>query len=151
MIEAPRIRAGDQVAFGVDRQRAHVRLLGPVEHAAFTVRRDAVNLALVAGGDEEIALMVEHHGPDVFRLGLVEDGRLAIAVDAIDAPVGRSRGVYAVARIHGQRVNLQRVQVRYELAFAVGPDAVELRARAAGPQVALRIARQRPQVTAVGS
>ena len=94
--------AGDQVAFPVDGQRAHVGLVAFEEDGAFAVGRDFVDFALVAGGDEQIAGFVEDHRPDVLLLRIVEDGAFAGRIDAIDLAVGRGGGVDSVLRIYGK-------------------------------------------------
>ena len=106
-----------------------------------------MNLALIAGGDEQVAFAVEGHGPDVLWLGIVEDLRLAVAGDAVDLAVGRSGGIDPIFGIDRDGVDLQAVEFGQHFAFAVGRNAEELGAgAAAGVQVAFGIVRQRPQI-----
>ena len=70
--QAAGIGARDQVVVRIDGERAHVRFLGAVEHGAGAVRGHAMDLALVAGGDEQIAIARKRQRPDVFRVRIVE-------------------------------------------------------------------------------
>ena len=55
--------------------------------------RDAMNLALIAGGDEQVAFAIERHGPDVFLVRIVEQLRLAVGADFVNLAVGIGGGV----------------------------------------------------------
>ena len=67
--QAAGVGADDQVAVRVDGQRARVGFFGLEKHAARAGWRHAMDLALIAGGDEQVAGAGKCQRPDVFRLG----------------------------------------------------------------------------------
>jgi hypothetical protein len=60
-----------------------------VEEFALAVGRNGEDLSFIASGDEERAVGSKGEIPDVFGLGIEEDGLFASGGDAIDLAVGR--------------------------------------------------------------
>src|SRR5207237_2099391 len=79
--QAAGLSAQDQIVFVVDRNRARVRLFGPEEHLTLTVRRDTMDLTLIASSYEQVAFAIENHSPDIFGLRIVHHFKLPVSAD----------------------------------------------------------------------
>jgi hypothetical protein len=69
---ARRLCAREQIAGLVDRERDDVGGVGLVEQRALPIGRNAVDVALLAGGGEERAVGCGRERPDVFVVGVEE-------------------------------------------------------------------------------
>ncbi len=103
-----------------------MRLFGLEKDGPFAVARHAMNLALVARGDKEIALAVERHAPDIFLARIVEQPRLAVRRNFVNLSVGVGGGVNVIVRIHDDRVDLETFQFGKGTALARGIQYKEL-------------------------
>src|SRR4029450_8404298 len=72
--------------------------VGLVERHPCAVRCDLVDDPLVAGGSEQVALRVDRQRPDVLVFGAEKRRRGAVAVDLVDAAVGRRADVDPTVR-----------------------------------------------------
>src|SRR5438309_723372 len=61
---------GNEIASGIESQHADVGFVALEKHRAFAAAGNAENFAPIAGGNEELALRVQCHVPDVFGLGI---------------------------------------------------------------------------------
>ena len=117
------------------------------EHGPFAIRGYAVNFALVTRGDKEIAFAIEGQRPNVFCLRVVEDLGLAVRRDFVDFTIGGRAHKDTVFVIDRDGMNLDRLKFCECLLLPAGRNAKQLGARsAAGIEIALGIARQRPQI-----
>src|SRR4029077_18727779 len=57
--KATAVRAGNQVAFGIDREHANVRFVALEEHGVVTLGRYFENLAVIARRHKQVARVVE--------------------------------------------------------------------------------------------
>ena len=106
-----------------------------------------MDLALVAGGYQQVALAVEGQRPDVLGLRIVKDFRLAGWRYFVYFAVGGRGDEYLILAIDGDGVDFERVEFGQGLLFAGGRNAVELGARAAAcVQIAGGVLRQRPEI-----
>jgi hypothetical protein len=104
--EAAGFGADDHVSSCIKHQRAGMGLFGAVENGSLPVGGDLMDFAAVSGGDVEIALRAEGHGPDVLGLGVVKHFGLALG-DAEDFAVRGGGGVEAVLAVQRERLNLE--------------------------------------------
>ena len=107
-----------------------------------------VDLALIAGRDEQVACGIAHHRPDVLLFGVVEDFASCRSHrrdrSCRRAPSRHRRDPSNRSRWRGFRARRTR---RSSRALPFGANAEELGAgTAAGIEVAVRIARQRPEI-----
>ncbi len=126
-------------------------LLGLEEYRAGASGRDAMNLALIAGGDKQIAFARERHGPDIFLVRIVEQLWLAVGRDLVNLAVGIGGGVERATRVEHQRVDLEAIQLGESAALAVAIDREDLgrsasRAAAGGVERPLGVGRQGPEI-----
>ena len=131
----------------IERHRARVGLIGLEEDLAFAIRRDFMDLALVACSDVQVTSRIAKHRPDIFLFRVVKLSGLAVGADPVDLPVGRGRDVDLIFRIDGDGVDFERIELGDHFPFALRRYAKQLRARsAAGVQIAVESLRQRPQI-----
>src|SRR5579863_3479620 len=110
-----------------------------------------MNLAFVAGSNEQIAIAGERHGPNVFLVWIVEQFRLAVGAYLINLAVGIGGGVDLVFAVEHNGVDLQAIQLGEGPAFSCAIDDEDLGrtttgATARGVKVALRIDGESPQI-----
>jgi hypothetical protein len=124
-----------------------VRFFGLEKNGPFTIRGHAVDFAVVARGHKEIAFAVERQRPNVFCFGVVEDLEFAVRRDFVDFAIGGRAHKDAVLVIDRDGMNLDRLEFREGLFLSAGRNAKQLGAGSAtGIEIALGIARQRPQI-----
>ena len=114
----------------------------------FTFARgvDAIDDPVVSGGDEERALGVEGHAPNVVRRRIEEHRVAARGIDLVDLRVGGGRRVYVVVPVDGQGMHLDRAVFKEGALAPVGPETKNRRARpSGGEQISLRIVGERPE------
>ena len=102
----------------IKRQGADMRLLAFEEHRTFSIWRHAVNLALIARGDEKIASRIKGQCPNVFGFGIVIIFALAILRNSVDLAVWRGRDEHLIFFIDGNRVDLESLEFSERLFFA---------------------------------
>ena len=145
------IGARDEIALTVERQRTNMGFFALEEHGPFAIRGYAVNFALVTRGDKEIAFAIEGQRPNVFCLRVVEDLGLAVRRDFVDFTIGGRAHEDSVLVVDRNGMNLDRLKFRECLFLSTGRDAKQPCARsAAGIEIALGIACQRPQIRGRG-
>ncbi len=110
-----------------------------------------MNLARVAGGNEQIALAGERHGPDVFLMRIVEQVRFAVGADFVNLAVGIGGGVERAVSVEDQGVDLEPVELGEGPAFTVAVDGEDFGRSAAGTaaggvQRAFGIDREGPEI-----
>src|SRR5215471_4770279 len=72
-----RFGAGQEVASGIERQRANVGLFAGIKDLALAIRRDRENLSGIAGGYVHGSIFIHGKVPNVFGLRVVKNGGLA--------------------------------------------------------------------------
>src|SRR5262245_45724123 len=95
-----------------------MRLIALEKDFAFAIGCNAVNLSLIACRDQQIAIPREGQRPDVFGLRIVEYFRLVVPADSVNLAVRRSGGIDAIARVHSNRMDLERIQLRQHASLA---------------------------------
>src|ERR1700693_453513 len=109
-----------------------MRLFGLKKHRTLAVAADAMNLSLIAGGDEKIAFSVECQRPDIFLMGIVENLGLAVGPDLVDLAVRIGGGIDLIAEIDGDGMDFQSFELGEGAALPARIDREQLRRSAAG-------------------
>src|SRR5258708_13130819 len=86
--------AGDEIALGVESQNANVRFVAGVKEFALAIGGDGEDLAFVTSGDVESSVGCECEVPDIFRLGIEENGFFAGSGDAVNLAISRSADLH---------------------------------------------------------
>src|SRR5690348_6744547 len=93
--------ASDEISVGIESENANVSFVAGIEDFALAVGRDSEDLSLVAGGNVKSAVRRKREIPDVFCLGVEENGFFAVRRDFVNLAVGRSANIQRAFRIEG--------------------------------------------------
>src|SRR5262249_16110568 len=91
-----RFRADNNIVLRIDSERTGVRLFRLEKYRSGAGARHTMDLTLVAGRHEKIALAIEGHGPYVFLVRIVECSRFSVGRNPVDFAVRIGSGVNLV-------------------------------------------------------
>src|SRR6185312_12250958 len=135
------VRAGNQVALGIESEHAHVSFVGLEEDCALAILLHAKNFAVISCGDVQAALRVELHVPDVFGFWIKKSlhcelrgcGRApCLAGDSIYLAIWRRSRVNRAILTQRDGLHLQFLGLKNHARFAVRRYAIDSCGRARG-------------------
>src|SRR5581483_5030202 len=121
--EAAAIRAGNQISLRIECEHADVRLIAFEKKRVLAIRRNTKDFAMVSGRDIQIAAVVESEAPDVFGLGVEEEGRTPFACSVqisaagfrfqfVNLAIGIRCGVEHATFVYDQSLHLQLLRLK---------------------------------------